>query len=133
MSSTIAVTYIGHRPVYRDGACGSGLTFERGQTIAVPAQFAQKMLKHPAVYVRAEGDMAESALVIESRVPTDKEKNAEQFNREQDMRDSIGQMDKDALKVFAMTHWNVKLNGQKSAENLRAEVIQNFDRFGMAG
>lgn len=130
--TTIAITYIGHRPTYKDGACGSGVTFEQGQTLQIPAQFALKMLKHTAVYERAGDVAAESALVAEKPDTTEADKRAKEFNEQQDMRDAITQMDKDALKVFAMTHWGMKLNGQKSAENLRAEVVQHFDQFGMA-
>ena len=130
--TTIAITYIGHRTTYRDGACGSGVTFEQGQTLHIPAQYALKMLKHPSVYVRADDVAAESAVVVEAPETTDEDKRTKEFNEQQDMRDSIAQMDKEALKVFAMTHWGMKLNGQKSAENLRAEVTQHFDQFGMA-
>lgn len=128
--STIAITYIGHRPVYKDGACGSGVTFEKGQTLAIPEQFALRMLKHPSVYMRAK--VGESAMAVDVPDTSAKDKATQEFNQQQDMRDAISQMDKDALKVFAMTHWGMKLNGQKSAENLRAEVIQNFDQFGVA-
>lgn len=132
MTNTIAITYIGHRPFYKDGACGSGVTFEQGQTLRIPVQFAQKMLKHPAVYVMASEVAAESAPVVVPEEKTEQDKKNEEFNRQQDMRDTINQMDKDALKTFAMTYWGMKLNGQKSAENLRSEVIQNFDQFGIA-
>lgn len=128
--STIAITYIGHRPVYKDGACGSGVTFAKGQTLAIPEQFALRMLKHPSVYARADAE--ESAMAVVVPDTSAKDKATQEFNQQQDMRDAISQMDKDALKVFAMTHWGMKLNGQKSAENLRAEVIQNFDQFGVA-
>ena len=55
----IPIKYIGHRPVYRDGACGSELTFEQGQTLLVADEFALKMLRHPSVYER--GDVAAAA------------------------------------------------------------------------
>lgn len=130
--NTIAITYIGHRPFYKDGACGSGVTFEKGQTLHIPVQFAQKMLKHPSVYVKADGVAAESAPVLVPEEKTEQEKKNDEFNEQQDMRDTINRMDKDSLKSFAMTHWGMKLNGQKSAENLRAEVTQHFDQFGIA-
>lgn len=130
---TINITYIGHRPVYKDGACGSGATFERGQTLQIPAQFAMKMLKHPGVYVKAEKAAAKSAPVVEVEDKKPNEKRADEFNREQDMRDSIEQMDKEALKVFAMTHWRMDLDASKTVKAMRAEVSQNFDRFGVAG
>ena len=130
--TTIAITYIGHRPFYKDGVAGSGATFKQGETLQIPAQFAAKMLKHSAVWVKADEVAAESAPVVGVPDTSDKDKQVDEFNKQQDMRDTVSQMDKDSLKVFAMTHWGMKLNGQKSAENLRAEVTQHFDQYGIA-
>jgi len=130
--STIAITYIGHRPVYKDGACGSGVTFEKGQTLHIPAQFALKMLKHQSVYVRADDVASESAVVVEVTDTTEDDKRAKEFNQQQDMRDTFAQMDKDALATFAKTHWRIDLDKRMKVENLRTQVCQHFDQFGVA-
>lgn len=131
--TTIAITYIGHRTTYRDGACGSGVTFEQGQTLHIPAQYALKMLKHPSVYVRADDVAAESAVVVEEHDTTEADKRAKEFNEQQDMRDTFSQMDKEALATFAKTHWRMDMDKRMKVENMRAAVIQNFDQYGIAG
>lgn len=131
--TTIAITYIGHRAFYTDGACGSGVTFKQGQTLAIPVQFAQKMLKHPSVYVAAAKSEAESAPVVEVKDKTEDDKRNDEFNRQQDMRDTFAQMDKEALATFAKTHWRMDLDKRMKVENMRAAVIQNFDQYGIAG
>ena len=132
MTSTIAITYIGHRPVYKDGACGSGVTFEQGQTLAIPERYAIQMLKHPSVYVQASGKDAKSAVVADVPTTEEADAKAKEFHDQQDMRDTIARMDKESLKAFAQTHWRIALDGRKSAESLRAEVAQHFDQYGVA-
>ena len=57
-------------------------------------------------------------------------KKDDELNQQHDMRESISHMDKDALKQFAQTQWRISLDGRKSVEALRADVIQKFDQFG---
>lgn len=132
MSNTIPITYIGHRPVYKDMACGSGAVFEQGQTLMVPAEFALRMLKHPGVYVRADGKQAKGARVVELVDSTQQDKQNEEFNRQQDMRDTFANMDKDALAAFAKTHWRMDLDKRMKVESLREAVTQNFDQYGVS-
>lgn len=129
---TIPITYIGHRAVYKDGACGSGAVFEQGQTLHIAAEFAQRMLKHPSVYVRAEPEKAVGAPVAVPIEVSEKDKQVDDFNRQQDMRDTFNQMDKDALATFAKTHWRIDLDRRLKVENMRAAVAQHFDQFGVA-
>lgn len=123
----IPIKYIGHRPVYRDGACGSELVFEQGQTLTVAEEFAVKMLRHPSVYVRGElGDEDAVAPATAKKVKaTDDEDPAHT------MRDSIAQMNKEALETFAKTHFSVDLDKRKSIGDLRAQVTGLFDQFGI--
>jgi len=125
---TINITYIGHRPVYKDGACGSGVTFKQGETLAIPEQYAVRMLKHAAVWVRADDKAKADEAFIED--DTEAKKKDDELNQQHDMRESISHMDKDALKTFAQTQWRISLDGRKSVEALRADVIQKFDQFG---
>lgn len=124
----IPIKYIGHRPVYRDGACGSELVFEKGQTLAVEDEFAVKMLRHTAVYVRGEADQAD----VDQR-PVAKKSSAKESEEDdaQNMRDTIVQMNKSALKTFAKTHFNTDLDSRKSVGDLRTQVTGLFDQYGV--
>ena len=122
----IPIKYIGHRPVYRDGACGSEIVFEQGQTLQVDDEFAVKMLRHPSVYERGElsEDEGKPAKAKPAKA-TDDEDSA------QTMRDSIVQMNKAALETFAKTHFSVDLDKRKSVGDLRAQVTGMVDQFGI--
>jgi len=126
----IPIKYIGHRPVYRDGACGSELTFEQGQTLLVADEFALKMLRHPSVYER--GDVAAAAgEVVEKELDTDK-KDAQDKSEEdaQATRDTIATMTKDALVNYAKVHFSADLDKRRSVADLRTQVTGLFDQFG---
>ena len=122
----VPIKYIGTRQTYKDGACGSGIVFTQGQTQQVSAKYAVLMLKHPSVYVRGDDD-APMALVADEL--SDDEKAKHDMH---DTRDLIQRMDKDALKMFAKTNWGIDLDGRKSQDNLRAEVLTTFERLGVA-
>lgn len=125
----IAIQYIGHRPFYRDGACGSGLTFEQGGVAMVPADIAQKMLRHPTVWVRYEDTAPADAPVYTPPVVDEEAKKQDQM---QDIRDALTQMDKPALKQYVMTHWNQELDGRLSVEKMRGRAVELFDQYGQA-
>jgi hypothetical protein len=128
MDNKIAVQYVGHRPFYRDGACGSGLTFERGGVALVPAEIAAKMLRHTDVWVR-HGKAPEAAAVYTPPVVDEEAKKQDQM---QDIRDTIIQMDKPGLKLYVQTHWNQDLDGRMSVENMRAKAVELFDQYGLS-
>lgn len=125
----IPIKYIGHRPVYRDGACGSELTFEQGQTLLVADECALKMLRHPSVYER--GDVAAAGDVVEKELDTDK-KDAQDKSEEdaQATRDTIATMTKDALVNYAKVHFSADLDKRRSVADLRTQVTVLFDQFG---
>lgn len=121
----IPIKYIGHRPVYRDGACGSELVFEQGKTLLVPDESAAKMLRHPSVYV--PGDVAD---VVAGESSEKRNPATDDDDPGQTMRDSIAQMNKDALAEFAKTHYQVDLDKRANVGELRAKVSTLFDQFG---
>lgn len=125
----IPIKYIGHRPVYRDGACGSELTFEQGQTLPVPDECALKMLRHPSVYER--GDVAAAGDVVEKEPDTGK-KDSQDKGEEDDQatRDTIATMTKDALVNYAKVHFSADLDKRRSVADLRTQVTGLFDQFG---
>jgi hypothetical protein len=90
------------------------------------------MLKHPGVYVRADVEQSKTAKVVVPIDTSEKDKQNEVFNREQDMRETFNLMDKEALATFAQTHWRVELDKRMSVERMRAAVVQNFDQYGVA-
>lgn len=121
----IPIKYIGHREVYTDGACGSGLTFVKGQPLAVEDGFAVRMLKHPSVYER--GDAEETA----GEAPKKAKSHLDDDDPDQTARDAISTMTKDALSTYAKTHFSVDLDKRKSVGDLRAQVTGLFDQFGI--
>lgn len=123
----IPIKYIGHRPVYRDGACGSELTFEQGQTLPVPDECALKMLRHPSVYER--GDAVDAGSVVAKEPVADK-KDDQGDEDAQAARDTIATMTKDALVNYAKVHFSADLDKRRSVADLRTQVTGLFDQFG---
>lgn len=125
----IPIKYIGHRPVYRDGACGSELTFEQGQTLLVADEPARKMLRHPSVYELGEavdmGDVANDSHGDSKK--SDQDKGEEEA---QAARDMIATMTKDALETYAKVHFSVDIDKRRSVADLRTQVTGLFDQFG---
>lgn len=119
------IKYIGHRKEYREGCYGSGLVFLQDQTINVQDDdLARKLLRHKDVY--ALGD-AEGAPVAEKQEAPKKDDE----DSLQDVRDSIANMPKEALRDFAKTHFSATLNMRESVGELRTQVTGMFDQFGV--
>lgn len=118
------IKYIGKRPTYREGAYGSGIVFEAGQTIEVDDALATKLLRHKDVYVR--GDVSESTGQNDSVSP----KLDEVEDKTQEQRDAIMSMDKDAIEQFCKTNFRVDVDRRKSVDNLRQVAIGLIDQFG---
>lgn len=122
----IPIKYIGHRQFYQDGACGSGLTFEQGQTLPVDDEFAVRMLRHPSVYER--GDLTAVGETVEpsARKPADQDEDPDQT-----ARDAIANLNKDALATYAKTHFGVDIDKRKNVGDLRQQVTTLFDQYGI--
>lgn len=123
----IAITYIGHRPVYTDGACGSGLTFEQGQTLPVDDEFARRMLKHPSVYEL--GELSDGEKVVKQ--PAKQKKADSEDDADQTARDAIANMNKAALADYAKVHFSVDLDKRMSVADMRTRVTGLYDQFGI--
>jgi len=121
----IPIKYIGHRPLYRDGACGSGLVFEQGQTVLVDDEFAVKMLRHPSVYERGQADESEAPAKVTKNTVTEDE------DPDQTARDAIANLNKDALATYAKTHFGVDIDKRKNVGDLRQQVTMLFDQYGI--
>lgn len=121
--NTKPICYVGRRPVYRDGAYGSGIVFQQGETKLVPADLAAKLLRHPDVYVPG---VEAGAVPVELKEPV----KQTQDESTQDLRDTIAFMDKDALETFAKTNFKIDLDKRKSVNALRQHVTQLVDQYG---
>ena len=67
--------------------------------------------------------------LLDEQTAKNKDKDDEQSEL-QALYDQVNVMDKDALKDFAFTHYQQKINKSKSEENLRIEVNGMIDQFG---
>ena len=125
------IKYIGARPTYREGAYGSGLIFTQGKILNVEDDdLAKKLLKHPDVYIRGEGEEADKAPVVAKSEKSQEKKDKDKEDDAQDNRDTISQMTKAALGTYAKTHFNVDLDLTKKVGELRTQVTGLFDQFG---
>lgn len=123
----ISVKYVGHggnRPIHKDGIYGTELVWAYGQSLMVPSAIATVMLaRHPEVY--APGDATDE-------VPDVADKRAEndaEFERTQQVRDSINVMEKDAVAAFVRLHFRQEL-ADASVGEMRAQAVQLVDQFG---
>ena len=116
------VKYIGKRVEHIEGAYGTRVVFKPGESILMPDDVAQKLLKHPDVY--APGNVLEAnAVDIKPVVSSDDDT--------QDLRDSVLNLDSyEALNNIAANDYGQKLDKRKSIATLRTEVISMIDRFG---
>lgn len=120
------IKYIGPRATYREGAYGSGIIFTKGETINVEDDIlANKLLRHPDVYVRGDANTAGEVSASKAK---DVESEADPL---QDARDAIAAMNKDALEVYAKTHFGVDLDKRKSVDSLRAQTTSLLDQYGL--
>jgi hypothetical protein len=117
----VSVKYIGKRAQYVDGAFGTRILFNQGESRLVPADKARLMLKHPDVYVLGVAD-APIAVVPATKTEADDT---------QDLRDAVSAMsDKDSLSDFAQMKYGIKLDKRKSIDDLRFQAIGLIDQYG---
>lgn len=117
------IKYIGHRARYGDGAYGSGIWWNHGETVMVPDEFAAKQLRHPDVWVLGKAEEATDAPQA-AKEATDDHAEVDQIRME------IATMDKDALESFAKTRYQIDIDKRHTVEALRQEVTGLIDRFG---
>lgn len=123
----VSVKYIGHggnRPVHKDGIYGTELVWSYGQSLMVPSAIASVMLaRHPDVY--APGEATDNAPdVADKRAENDAE-----FERTQQVRDSINAMEKDSVAAFVKLHFRQEIADGDVGE-MRAQAIRLVDQFG---
>lgn len=134
------IQYLGRRQPYRDGVCGSGLTFQKtGDVLPVLDVFAQQMLKHPSVYKKVDAPAAGiKPVAAVEQLPESVQAQVEAVNAQKkeheksnDVRLEIQMMDKPALEAFAQAHFNQKIDKRLSVDSLRQHVTGLYEQFGL--
>ena len=147
----VSIKYIGKREPWSDRLYRTGLVFDCDQVRTIPWDMARKFLRHEDLFEKVDVDAKDKGKASQSSkadTPNDSDKAAddtqalldeqEAKNKDKDdeqselqaLYDQVNVMDKDALKDFAQTHYQQKLNKSKSEENLRIEVNGMIDQFG---
>lgn len=136
-----AIQYVGRKAQFTDRLYGSGLTFLPGQVRAIPSTLARSLLRHQDSFVEAAESAPEQAKkdpafddTQQQLEQADKANRARDKERDelQDLRDQIGQMDKEALELYARTNFRQELDRRKSLSALRQQVTGMVDQFGAA-
>ena len=124
-SGLVAVQYVGRKPEWRDALYNTGLYFVADQVRNLPAHTARQLLRHTDLFREAKVEVAPEP-VEEPEADTDRE-----LQKVLDLKQTVSFMDKDALKQFALTNYNQKLDGRLSVEALREQTAQMIDQFGV--
>ncbi len=138
----LAVRFIGRKAPYFDRLYGTGLTFENDQVRAVPVAIAKQFLKHGDCFELADVEVVETVKVVEQKeddtdellekAEQEKQADKQEDNRIEDLRAIVLSMnDKQALADLSMEKWQQPLNKTKSVANLREQVLQYIDQFGI--
>ena len=148
----LSIKYIGKREPWHDRLYRTGLVFDCNQVRTIPWDMARKFLRHEDLFEKVDADAKDKNNKADEKSKTDKtnddsqtaddtqalldeqasknkSKDDEQFEL-QALYNQVSVMDKDALKDFAMTHYQQKTNNSKSVENIRLDVNGMIDQFG---
>jgi len=136
------IKYIGKRETYVEGMYGSKIEFTKGESVDVDNKLAAKLLRHKDQYIEdtesaGSADDIEDTNSADDIEDTNSDDDTESTDSDddpmQDVRDSIVTMDKQSLIDFAEANFSgLSLNKRKSEENLRVELIQLVDRYGVS-
>lgn len=148
-SGLVAVQYVGRKPEWRDALYNTGLYFVADQVRNLPAHIARQLLRHGDLFREAKVEVApvEAEVVAEVVEPNvhpvdDTAQILEAAQEEQqdvdlalqkilDLKQTVGFMDKEALKQFALTNYGLKIDGRLAVEAMREQANQMIDQFGV--
>ena len=124
----IPVKYIGKRPEYTDGAYGTDIHWNKGETKMVEETVANKLLRHIDQYVRGDVMPDEPETVM----PNDGEPEEDE-DAVQDAKDAVNAMNrKQALIDFAEVNFQgVKLSNTDNIATLKQKVTGFIDQYGL--
>lgn len=142
-----AVQYVGRKPEWRDTLYNTGLYFVADQVRNLPPATARQFLRHRDLFREAKVEVAPEPVAVapvevQEEPPVDDTAKILEDAKEQqqevdktlqkvlDLKQTISFMDKDALKQFALTHYNQKLDGRLAVEALREQAALMVDQFG---
>ena len=145
----LSIKYIGKHEPWHDRLQRTGLVFDCNQVRTIPWDMACKFLRHEDLFKQVDADAKDKGdkakktgkaddaknqaddtqALLDEQTAKNKSKDDEQFEL-QALYDQVSVMDKDALKDFAMTHYQQKTNNSKSVENIRLDVNSMIDQFG---
>lgn len=144
--SQVAVRYIGRRPEWHDRVYSTGLQFTTGQVRVLPAEIARRFLRHADLFEKVEQEVSEAeaapvaadpeqldddtADLLEQGKAAQEQQKAQQ-SLVQELYDQIDQMDKKGLEEFASTKYRHDLDKRRSVGDLRTQVKQLIDQFGV--
>lgn len=109
-----------YQDTYQDYTYGSLISFKKGTPVNVPADIAEKLLRHPDVYAKAKK-------AVEDAVIPPKPKPMEDTT---ELKDAIAKMTATDLIELADNRYKTKLNRNLGTENIRQEVNRLVDMFG---
>jgi len=130
-----AVRYTGRRVQFADRLYGTNLVWEPNQVRTLPPHVADKFLRHPDVFELAKVPVTkrgndDSAEILEISQKEDVQREQAQ-QAIQAMYLEVRAMDKEALASFAQRNYGQLIDRRHSVEDLRQEVVQMIDRFGV--
>lgn len=120
-----------HKERVRDSQYGTGDWLQGETKLVTPEQYA-KMIRHIDVWVPGKAeDAAETAATA---VRTVAERTQQQIDQEalEDLRQKVQTMSRDQVIEYAAVHYKLKIPGNSSLENARAELTRHIDIAGVA-
>lgn len=123
------IQYVGKTDTYLDVLYGTG-NWERDQVKNVLRDVAAKMLIHRDQYVAY--DQSESSVPAADGTDVVGEivdRREREDSPEQEVRDSIATMDKDALRSFIATNYRVPVDMRLGVEKLREQAVRLVDQY----
>ena len=118
------VQNISQRPGHTDNIYGTG-QWDIGEIKDVPDDLAKRLLKHTDVYVKATGKLKDVPKVNIAQ-PTPDEPL-------QEIYDSVKNMNRDQMRDFVQTKFNLKLDMRKfpTDDSLREHALMLVNQYGV--
>lgn len=135
-----AITYTGSEQPFVDRVYNSRLTFDPGQTRAIPVALAAKFLLHKDVFKAAEAveqatektsavEQDDTAETLAEAAALDDERRKRE-NERFELHQQMDKMDKKALRDWVKLKFNQEFHHNIGESNLREQVKGLIDQFG---
>lgn len=130
----VGIQYIGLRPEWSDSLYSTGLSFEKGQVRVVPASVAKKLLRHHDAFIEAKAEqnvVDDDTQALLNKAEEEQQKSELEEDSHYDVIAQLNTMTKEGLVQYAAERYQVKLNVRNKAEDLRKEVTELVNKFGV--